>query len=193
MELLGDRLLHHLKTGAGVEDAGVIGHAQGIPLGIDAPIAVAVLLPKVLLGASSSGIGRSELTHASAAADIAGNDRHSRLVNQQAALNGGELTAACLVEDLGHPAIEILELDRVGHATEALEGFANRAHIGEIDFDFNRAAETLIAAEVQQQLVAIHPAAAGVAHLDLNLVAFDAVGGDLLALSSGGDADIADA
>ena len=94
---------------------------------------------------------------------------------------------------MGDSAIEILELDRVGHATEALQGFANRTHIGEIDLDFDRAAETLIAAEVKQQLIAIHPTAAGVAHLDLNFVAFDAVGGDLLALSSRGDADIADA
>jgi hypothetical protein len=51
-----------------------------------------------------------------------------------------------------HPAIEILELHGVGHAAKPLEGFADRAHIGEVDIDADLFAglKAFIAAEFEQ-------------------------------------------
>ena len=50
VELLGDRRQHHLFAGTCVIHPGVIGHAQGIPLRVDAPVALVILLPEVVLG-----------------------------------------------------------------------------------------------------------------------------------------------
>ena len=92
------------------------------------------------------------MAHAGAAADVAGHDRYGCFVDQQAALHRGELAALGLAQDLGHPAVEILQLDRVGHAAEALEGFANGSHVGEIHADLDRCAglEPLITAQLKQ-------------------------------------------
>ena len=193
LELLGDRFQHGGPIGAAVEHPGVVGHAQGIPLGIDAPVAFAVLLPQVFLGSCGRLILGGELPHASAAADVAGHDRDGGLINQQAAFHRTQLAALGLVENLGDAAIEILEFDRIGHAAKALEGFAHGPHIGEVDRDLDRSIEAFVAAEVEQQLVAINPAAAGVAHLDLHPVGFDAARGDLLPLACRGGADVGDA
>ena len=192
VELLSYRLEHRGAIGARVEHTGVIGHPQRIALGIDAPVAVAVLLPEVLLGAGGGEILGGELAHAGTAADVAGHDRHGGLVDQQAALHRGELPALGLAQDLGHPAVEILQLHRVGHTAETLQRFAHRTHVGQVHADLDRRAgvEALITAELEQQLVAVHPAAAGVAHLDEHLLAVDAVAGVLLALAGRSGADI---
>ena len=174
LELFGDRFQHRGPIGAAVEHPGVVGHAQGIALGIDAPVALAVLLPEVFLGSGGRLIFGGKLAHASAAADVAGHDRDGGLINQQAAFDRTQLAALGFVENLGDPAIEVLELDRIGHAAKTLEGFAHRPHIGEVNRDLDRPVKAPIAAEVEQQLVAIDPAPAGVAHLDLDPVAIDA-------------------
>ena len=192
LELLNNRLQHRGPVGTVVEDPGVIGHAQRIPFRIDAPVALAVLLPKVLLGSGGRVVVGAELAHAGAAADVAGHDCDGSLIDQQAALHRGELAALGLIEDLGHAAVEVLELHRVGHATEALEGFAHGPHVGEIDADLNRAGgvKALVAAEIEQQLIAVHPAAAGISHLDGYPVGLDAMAGVLLALASWSGTDI---
>ena len=57
----------------------------------------------------------------------------------------------------------------------------------------DRAFEAFGTAQLQQQPVALHPAGAGVTHLDCHPVARDRVGGGLLAGTGRGDADRADA
>ena len=50
MELFGDRCVNNLLAGTRVIHPGVVGHAQGITLGVDAPVALIVLLPEVVFG-----------------------------------------------------------------------------------------------------------------------------------------------
>ena len=81
LELFSNRFQHRGPIGAAVEHPGVVGHAQGIALGIDAPVAFAVLLPEVFLGSSGRLVLGGELAHAGAAADVAGHDRDGGLIN----------------------------------------------------------------------------------------------------------------
>ena len=97
-----------------------------------------------------------------------------------------------MVEQLSDSPVQIFELHRIGHATESLEAFTHRAHIGQVHLNLDRCAEAGIAAELQQQAVTLHPTPPGVTHLDPHLVVVDAVGGGLLALLRRGDADVTD-
>ena len=66
---------------------------------VDPPVAILVLLPQVVLGNSSKLVVTTELTHPSASPDIACHDRYGGLVNQQADLNRGQLSAVCPIQD----------------------------------------------------------------------------------------------
>ena len=65
-----------------MKNPGVVGHPQGIPFRIDAPVALTVLLPEVLLGGGGGGVLGIELAHAGTAANIAGHNCHRRLIDQ---------------------------------------------------------------------------------------------------------------
>ena len=104
-------------------------HAQRITLRINAPVALGILLPEIVFGIGGGAVIGTKLAHASTAANVAGNDGYGRLINQQTALHGAELTALGLIQYLGHPAIEILQFDRISHATKTLKGFTYRPHI----------------------------------------------------------------
>ena len=88
-----------------MEHPGVVCHAQGIPLGINAPITLLVLLPQVVFGTCGSLIIGCKLTHAGTAADIASNDRYGSLINKKATFNRGEFAADGAIKDLGNPRV----------------------------------------------------------------------------------------
>ena len=146
LELFGDGLQHQLAAGTVVEDPGVVGHAQGVALRVDAPVPLAVLLPEVVLGRRRRRVCGGELAHAGTAADVARHDGDGGLINQQAAFHRGEPAALGLVEQACNPAVKIGEFDGVGHAAEALETFAHRPHVIEIDCDMDRACKSFITA-----------------------------------------------
>lgn len=145
------------------------------------------MLPEVIFGRGRRRVCGGELAHAGTAADVARNDRDGCLIDQQTALHGSELAPMGLVEDLGHSAVEVLELHRVGHAAKALQPLAHGAHIGEIhrNVDGFTRRETLVAAELQQKPVALHPALPRIAHPNSHGLAFDRVGGEVLPLTWG--------
>ncbi|CAI8155091.1 MAG: Uncharacterised protein [Synechococcus sp. CC9902] len=194
VKLLGHRRMHHLLARTGVVHPGVIRHAQSIALRIDAPVPLVILLPEIVLGRGCDVIIGGELPHAGTSADVAGHDGDGGFVDQQAAFDRGKSPALGFVEKTGDAAVEILQLHRVGHAAEPLEGFADRTHIAEVDVNLDQAAlETFIAAQFEHQLIAVHPAAPGIAHLDADVIAIDAVGAFLLTFSGGSDPDVAHA
>ena len=152
------------------------------------------MLPEVVLGGRSGLVVCGELAHAGTATDVSGNDRYGGFVDQQTALHRGESTALGLVQQTSNAPVEILQLDGVCHPAETLQRFTNGPHIAEVHLDLNwLAVEPLITAELEHQLVAVHPATAGVTHLDGHLVAVNGVGAVVLAIRRRSDADVADA
>ena len=83
LELLGDGLQNGGVIRCLVINPCVIGHPQGVPMRVNPPVAILVLLPQVVLGNSSQLVITTELTHPSAATDVARNDCHGGFVNQQ--------------------------------------------------------------------------------------------------------------
>ena len=133
-----------------------------------------------------------KLPHPRTAADVARHNRDGCFIDQQAALNGSETPSNRLVQQPCDAPVEILKFDGIRHPTEAFQGFANRTYVIEIDLNLDNAPiELRIAAQFEQQLVAVDPTPACVTNLDLNLISVDAVGAVVLARPGWSDANVA--